>query len=116
MPGHWKHILLRYAMFGQNPCTERDMSWNKLLQHPFTLKGVDGQDVAASLGSLMEARLENVGATLRLQQLHVQSCGVSFLFATSVCQDPETYKWYVEASADYFQACSHLLPLVRSTR
>ncbi|CAJ1349506.1 unnamed protein product, partial [Effrenium voratum] len=34
-------------------------------------QGVDGQDVAASLGSLME--------------------------------DPETYRWYVEASADYFQ-------------
>lgn len=45
--------------------------FQKALTQMRLYQGVDGQDVAASLGSLME--------------------------------DPETYKWYVEASADYFQ-------------
>lgn len=45
--------------------------FQKALTQMRLYQGVDGQDVAASLGSLME--------------------------------DPETYKWYVEASAEYFQ-------------
>lgn len=95
------------------------MSWNKLLQHPFTLKGVDGQDVAASLGSLMEARLENVGATLRLQRLqrlHVEFAFCLPLLFARILRRINGMSKLLPTTSRLAATCSHLLPLVRSSR
>lgn len=68
---HRQRALDLLSQFARS-VTKKDVEgFQKALTQMRLYQGVDGQDVAASLGSLME--------------------------------DPETYQWYVEASANYFQ-------------
>ncbi|CAK9010423.1 unnamed protein product [Durusdinium trenchii] len=68
---HRQRALDLLSQFATSVANKDVEGFQKALTQMRLYQGVDGQDVAASLGSLM--------------------------------QDPETYKWYVEASADYFQ-------------
>lgn len=68
---HRQKALDLLSQFATSVSKKDVEGFQKALTQMRLYQGVDGQDVAASLGSLME--------------------------------DPETYKWYVEASADYFQ-------------
>ena len=54
-------------------------------------QGVDGQDVAASLWGALEDR-----ATMHMSRGFI-------LQVKTIDQDPDVYKWYIQASAQYFQ-------------